>query len=323
MNFPAATFQLLVAPPAWGKTQLFHTWVKESGVQFLYISPLRALAEEVKRQNEKVWVVLPEELLQVDWEGLQKAQPNLVVIWDEIHLVEKWGESFRHAFLEAWYGYCLSGLAGVGFTATLLPETLNFLTETLAQNFTHIIMGDAGNFQYKNKPKATLGGPVSWIKELITDDIEGMSLIFCQHRDAVDEWVENLQHKGLVAWGCKGGETAQFQNRLQSSALPQVIVSTSCLSHGINLPQLARVILLDECAPDWMVHQMRTRAGRRGDAFEVWMSWKLQGLKNSERVVAFLRLLIRVMMNRLELFIKANWYDPGRDCHSDYSTKRT
>ena len=323
MYFPAATFQLLVAPPAWGKTQLFHLWIKESGCEFLYISPLRALAEEVKRQNEKVWVVLPEELLQLDWEGLQKTKPNLVVIWDEIHLVQLWGESFRHAFLEAWYGYCLSGLAGVGFTATLIPETLDFLKETLSQNFTHLISGDAGNFQFKHLPMATLAGPITWMTELIADDLIGMSLIFCQHRHAVDVWVEKLQQLGLVVWGCKGGETSQFQVRLQSEKLPHVIVATSCLSHGINLPNLARVILLDQSAPHWMVHQMRTRAGRRGDAFEVWMSWRLAGLSKRERLVAFLRLLIRVMMLRLKLTIKANWYDPGRDCHSDYSAKRT
>jgi superfamily II DNA helicase RecQ len=284
---------------------------------------LRALAEEVKRQNEKVWVVLPEELLQLDWEGLRKAKPNLVVIWDEIHLVQLWGESFRHAFLEAWYGYCLSGLAGVGFTATLIPETLDFLKETLSQNFTHLISGDAGNFRFKHLPMATLTGPITWMTELIADDLIGMSLIFCQHRHAVDVWVEKLQQLGLVVWGCKGGETSQFQIRLQSEKLPHVIVATSCLSHGINLPNLARVILLDQSAPHWMVHQMRTRAGRRGDAFEVWMSWRLAGLSKRERLVAFLRLLIRVMMFRLKLIIKANWYDPGRDCHSDYSAKRT
>jgi superfamily II DNA helicase RecQ len=277
----------------------------------------------IKKQNKEVWVALPEELLHIDWEGLQRHKPNLVVIWDEIHLVHLWGESFRHAFMECWYGFCLSGLAGVGLTATLIPETIDFLKQTICENHTHILIGDAGNFTYKNQPNLCLAGPNEWLIELLTDDLIGISLIFCQHRDAVDEMVKHLQQSGFVSWGCKGGETQQFQLRLQSEDLPQFIVATSCLSHGVNLPSLRRVILLDKSAPNWMVHQMRTRAGRRGDTFEVWMSWGLSGLTKRERLVAFLQLLMRVMMMRLKLIIKANWYDPGRDRHSNYSAERT
>ncbi|MBY0518302.1 MAG: hypothetical protein K2P81_15435 [Bacteriovoracaceae bacterium] len=309
MNFPSQVFQLLIAPPAWGKTRLFRQWCENEAERFLYISPLRALAEEVKSLNSKIWVVLPEEILNLNWEEMARAKPNLVVIWDEIHLVPEWGLTFRHAMMESWYGFCLSGLAGVGLTATYNKSTCDFLIESLNQNYSHLLIGDAGNFKFKNPPAKWCVGKKRNIEKLIEEKLSGRTLIFCESRNEVDQWHRKLSHQFRV-WPCKGGETKIFREKLKHESPPDIIVATSCLSHGINLPQLERVILLSESFPDWLNHQMRTRAGRRGESYEIWCTWNSCDQNLYLRLFSWLRLLKRVKMLELRQAFSAWWYGP-------------
>ncbi len=318
--FPQHVFQLWIAPPAWGKTKKIMELVHSGEEEFLFISPLRALAIEVQSKCSVLNTVLPEEILNYDWENISNVKPNLIVIWDEIHLMLRWGESFRPAYLEAWYGFCVSGLRGIGMTATLDAEVKDFLLSTLKHSHEYLLIGDAGNFSFHNKEIKYFLGPQSWREELIPSLKE--TIIFCPHRHDVDHWVEVLEMQEIRSWGCKGGETKAFQERLSIESPPDIIVATSCLSHGVNLPKLKRVVLLDESAPWWMLHQMQTRAGRRGGEFEVWSSLKHPNVSMKMRMNAFLRLFLRVMMSRLVLTLKAWIYGVRRTSYSSYSTKR-
>jgi superfamily II DNA helicase RecQ len=310
MIFIPQTFQLLIAPPAWGKTRLFQSWLAENEARFLLVAPLRALATEIQASCPRAWVALPEELRALDWEALARERPDLVVVWDEVHLVYEWGLSFRHALLEAWYGFCVSGLAGVGLTATLTGEVELFLRDTLRENHHHLLTGDAGNFLFKHRPTGWCWAPRPWVEELLREKLPGRTLIFCRHRQEVDRWCARFSARGIRAWGCKGGETREFSRRLGTEAPPDVIVATSCLSHGVNLPALDRVVLLDRQAPAWMVHQMRTRAGRRGEAFEVWTTWGVASVPLRHRPRALLRACARVMMNRARTHLSAWCHGP-------------
>lgn len=311
MEFLPHTFQLLLAPPAWGKTRLFASWTQAPGAEFLFISPLRALALEVQAANPSVWVALPEELVRLDWEGLAREKPRLVVVWDEVHLVPEWGLTFRHAILDAWYGFCVSGLAGVGFTATLTPATREFLATSLAENHQWLLTGDAGNFAFKTAPTRTLAGPRSGLRELVVAHAgRGRTLIFCATRGEVDQWLADLKDTDVRVWGCKGGETAAFAARLAQGRPPDVIVATSCLSHGVNLPALDRVVILDGSAPHWLRHQMQTRAGRRGESYEVWVRWETESLTLAQRLLAIVRFSGRLLQHRFQQTIRANWYEP-------------
>ena len=321
IHLPYHVFQLWIAPPAWGKTRLIRELAQSFEYEFLFISPLRALAIEVKAQCPGLNTVLPEEILNYDWESLAHLKPNLIVIWDEIHLMKEWGESFRPAYLEAWYGFCLSGLRGIGMSATLTTDVKSFLMSTLSQNYQFILLGDAGNFTFHNNDITYLLGPLHWRQEII-ENFSHQTIVFCSHRYQVDLWEKKLNQLGINAWGCKGGETKFFQERLARESTPQIIFATSCLSHGVNLPKLKRVILLDDSAPWWMIHQMQTRAGRRGGSFEVWGSLRHPNLGLVERIVAFLRLGLRVMICRLKSTMKAWLYGVRGISYSGYSTKR-
>ncbi len=319
-HFPQHVFQLWIAPPAWGKTKQIMELVKSGEEDFLFISPLRALAIEVKNQCPVLDTVLPEEILNYDWLSLARLKPRLIVIWDEVHLMLKWGESFRPAYLEAWYGFCLSGLRGIGMTATLDDDVKDFLLSTLSHSHTHLLVGDAGNFSFHNKQVRYFLGPKQWREELIPTCTK--TIIFCPHRHQVDQWAERLAREGVRAWGCKGGETRAFQERLSRETVPDIIVATSCLSHGVNLPKLERVVLFDQAAPWWMLHQMQTRAGRRGGTFEVWSSLSHPNVSFISKMRALLRLFIRVMINRFIRTLKAWLYGVRGTGHSSYSPKR-
>ncbi len=332
--FLPGSFILLVAPPAWGKTHLFRQWLEEHPRPFLYVAPLRALVEEVRRDlaehpghlvprhsldgdtwrrwarpapHARVVVVTPEQLGSFPWEDLASQVPAAVVVWDELHLVPTWGESFRETLLEQWWGYCASGLAGVGLTATWSPASHRFLRESLAGHFETLMEGDAGNYAYKCAPKRWLWGPRPWLEELLREAPAGRTLVFCAHRAEVDRWVARFTRRGLATWGCKGGETVEFRRRLSEGPAPRVIVATSCLSHGINLPSLDRVVLLDAGADPDFAHQMATRAGRRGEDYEVWCVWG-GGARPASRGRALLTLAWRVMMGRLRSSAREWWH---------------
>ncbi len=322
MDFIAQTFTLLIAPPAWGKTSFLVELMEANPDRYLFISPLRALALEVKSRAPRTWICIPEEILTLDWQGLKAAHPELIVIWDEVHLICEWGLTFRDALIESWLGYCSTGLAGIGLTATFQRQHQEYLNETLSMEFTHLLIGDAGNMEFRFRPRAWLWAPSAWLQRFLLAAPEGRTLIFCRYRGEVDVWVTRLAHRGLEAWGVKGGETRQFQERLASEAAPAFLVATSCLSHGVNLPSLARVVVLDSRVPNWMLHQMSTRAGRRGEAFEVWGDWRLLKRSRHGRIGGLWRFLGRAAQHFLAEALARWWYDPRRHCDSDHPSER-
>jgi superfamily II DNA helicase RecQ len=346
--FIPSCFALLIAPPAWGKTRLFHRWLSEEPRPYIYVSPLRALADEVLaslpsgvfgRRPEpssaqeswrawaqvagaKVMVVTPELLVSFDWEGLARESPRTVVVWDEVHLVGLWGESFRPAMLEAWWGFCASGLAGVGLTATLDAACDDFLRRSLEGVYETLLVGDAGNFAFQTPPAGWLWGPPRWIEQLLdVDETDPRpALIFCAHRQEVDDVVARLTARGLRALGCKGGETPKFRARLGESDQWDFLVSTSCLSHGVNLPSLRRVIFLYPEKNPTLFHQMCTRGGRRGEPYQVACPWGV-GV-NFARMRAFRSLAIEVMMLALLRMFEDWWYGTRGHRHTGHPPER-
>lgn len=349
--FTKNSFFFLTAPPAWGKTRLFREWVEQYKLPFLYVSPLRALANEVMssladhpglmklaiKNDVETWikwsnitnqshilVVTPEELGEFDWQGLARKVPSAIIVWDEIHLVPHWGFEFRERLLQSWWGYIDCGLCGVGLTATADKEFKGFLLDSLdGKNWT-LVLGDAGNFQFKNKPKSILTAPASWIKIIMNECIEektGNTLVFCAHRNEVDHQVKYWSQRGIQVLGCKGGETVEFQNRLSRTKGKVVIFSTSCLSHGVNLPSLEHVFVLYEEKNASMFHQMITRGGRKGESFEVLHPWP-ESLPCRDKVQSLCKVLKRVFVAQVWLFMGELWHGNRRTSDTSYTPKR-
>jgi superfamily II DNA or RNA helicase len=129
----------------------------------------------------------------------------------------------------------------------------------------------------------------------------GVTLIFCRYRQEVMKTTLDLRTRGRVVWSCIGGESAAFSERVRNEAPPEFIVSTTVLSHGVNLPKIVRIIFLDPVnSLDFWI-QMVARGGRRGEKFDVYSLEKPVGIKWN-RFTNFLAIL------QLSFKMKAHQY---------------
>ena len=281
---------LLTSPPASGKTFWIKSFCKEFPDSVLVISPLRALADECRRQwKSSILVMTPEE-----WLG-KKIFPS-VVIFDEFHLLGYWGSSFRPVLWEVLYELSLTAELVLGLTATLSAEFREVVT-ALSPGFGRMDWIDVGNQKLRFRPRRYLRLPRRLLQETILHlRPSGTTLIFCPYRKDVEDWQRKLTRRGYRVWSCRGGEAAAFSLRVQSEAPPDFIVATTVLSHGVNLPEIRRIFFLYplENIDFWI--QMVARGGRRGEAFEVFALEAPHGLRwswvRNLASVIFLRLAI-------------------------------
>jgi superfamily II DNA or RNA helicase len=291
---------LLTSPPASGKTFWIHSLAEVVPEKVLVISPLRALADECRKNwNERINVMTPEE-----W--LVKKSAAEIVIFDEFHLLSYWGNTFRPVLWEVFVSLSLEAKLVIGLTATL-SELILEEAQLLNCYFDEIIWADHGNQTLKWKPQSY----VCVSKNLMTrilfqQDIQGTGLIFCRYREEVLAWEKRLTSFGFRTWSCLGGEAAEFGKRVSSEAPPDFIVATTVLSHGVNLPTITRVFLMYPVGNIDFWIQMIARGGRRGEVFDVFALEHPHGLrwsrgKNLMRILILeLRLFISVLLNQLE-----------------------
>ena len=287
-------FCLLVAPPAWGKTSLllnlFKSEVLEQG-PWLYISPLRALANEfyarargiyktllvrsqkdferLKTQSFQVIIVTPELLSEEVLGFLKERRPRVVL--DELHLFFLWGERFRPQLLECLFLVASFELEILALTATWLSSIEKRWKWELEFHHDFKVF-DFGNFSFANAPVKTFFYTES-LRFLFPFQLwlalkqKKKVLYFCRTRNEVDRWMEYSFRHGIKALGCVGGKTEDFLEKLKNLREPQVVFSTTALSHGVNLPPFDHVFLSYgvNCPAFWL--QMASRGGRRGEPF--------------------------------------------------------
>jgi superfamily II DNA helicase RecQ len=269
-------FILLSSPPASGKTYWISEFFAESKEEILVISPLRALADECRNKwGERVRVETPE-----SW--LAEKKTSRIIIFDEFHLLFYWGDSFRPSMWECFYALSNSCELMVGLTATVSQEIEEELPK-FANCFHKMFWVDHGNQKLKNLPTKYLRLPNrQMMKRFILNSkpsADGVTLIFCGFRQEVMSTTLKLRKKGHIVWSCVGGESAAFSERVKNEKPPQFIVSTTVLSHGVNLPKVVRIMFMDPVnSLDFWI-QMVARGGRQGEGFEVYSLEKPVGIK--------------------------------------------
>lgn len=303
--FSPNLFTLLTAPVAKGKTRLIVDYYRDHQMRVVFVSPLRALANEVysklkeekgtyllggETSNDEVCVnflqkkkaflvttmeLLSEELLEAIAES---AQPTLFVL-DEFHLFYHWGENFRPILHDRFLAILSSGAPVLGMTATMSEELILKLDSDLAYHADQWIRIDYGNHQLHRAPKkihcyAHLNPKIfnrSMWGELKIKDSNEVYLIFCSYRSEVDELVTRARRMGLKALGCVGGEVEKFLNDLEvTEGKIDCIFSTTTLSHGVNLPEIKKVFINYEVKNYDFWLQMIGRGGRQGSEYEVY-----------------------------------------------------
>ena len=301
---------ILTAPPASGKTHLISSLIEEFEHPFLFISPLRALANEcLAKWGESCLVMTPEE-----W--LTKGQSSRVVILDEFHLYFYWGNSFRPKMWEAFYELVQETELVIFMTATLTEEMREEI-KTFSCHFDQMTWVDHGNQRLKNRPHQYYkASSASWMESYLLNhspqSSSGVNLVFCAYRSEVMKWEKLLKQQGFSVWTCVGGEASAFSLKVQTEKPPQFIVATTVLSHGVNLPNISRIFFLYQVKNLDFWIQMVARGGRKGESFEVFALENPVGIKWSKlfNSLAIARLSLKMKLHHLmkqieEWFLKA------------------
>lgn len=300
---PDSSFVLFLAPPAWGKTRMIEELWREGERGIVFISPLRALALEVherfKKSKEvfylegqsewrevqknfhkasKPFLIATPECLQSEfYDYIESLEKRPLIVIDEFHLFYLWGESFRPILFESLMSLALSKAPILGLSATMEPKLIERWKFEFSLSMDHLFLINLGN-QTLLKPPSYKHFYFSFFPEMfrrrfiyeLLHQKKDTFLYFCSRRSEVDQWLDFCERRNIRALGCKGGEVQSFIEALKHCPEPQVIFSTSALSHGVNLPPLSKVFIGEALGRKDFWLQMAGRGGRKGETYELF-----------------------------------------------------
>lgn len=311
---------ILTAPPGWGKTYKLLDAIKNSAKNVLFIFPLRALCDEVQisstkfginclniRSDKDLLCLKSKEykLVISTPEMVKTVEPfmrNYVVVLDEFHLFYYWGDTFREKMLNLYFELTSYGLPVIFLTATLSENLKTRLETELKYNYQNIYHMNFGNQKIKNIPSNTFFYPKA-LKAWLLDDIKfskkrGLSLVFCRYRSEVVEWKKVLEEMGHSVLSCVGGEAAEFILKLNGSKIPNFIVATSVVSHGVNLPNISQVYFTSKVDNFDFYVQMVGRGGRTGGEFSIH-TFNKEYFSRFQLFTGFIKILLKRLGNRV------------------------
>lgn len=305
--FYPSCFTLLTAPVASGKTRMVVEFYRENKLKIIYLSPLRALANEVfanlKKQEEKniylaggdlpllecfekfiekekAFLIATAELLSDEFiEELSTLDQKVLFVIDEFHLFYYWGESFRPILHDRFLSILNFYFPILAITATMAETVMTQLKSDLVFYQDFWIHIDYGNHQLHREPAQLLSfnglkphfiQKAFW-RELRLKNEKDIFLYFCAYRSQVDELTARSRRLGFKAIGCVGGEVENFLEEVElNKGKIDCIFSTTTLSHGVNLPEIKKVFIDYEIKNYDFWLQMIGRGGRQGSAYEVY-----------------------------------------------------
>ncbi len=300
--FQKSTMALLLSPPATGKTSLIIDIFKQKIQKVIYISPLRALAEEFymrvkkcgevyivssfsesrvkvkKFKNSKnALIIITPELMDSDLFWIIYIQSPLVVV-DEFHLFFYW-RSFRPVLWETCMGLANIDARVLALSATFSKELLLQFEHDFLLGMNNLYLMDFGNQKLKNYPIINktfsnngLGKRVlnKYLIFELFEKFNGTILYFCRYRSEVDIWLKFCKKNNINAIGCVGGESLEFSRQLKKRQDIKCIFSTIALSHGVNLPMINKIFISYNVENHDLYIQMVGRGGRKGEKFELY-----------------------------------------------------
>jgi superfamily II DNA helicase RecQ len=280
---------LLIAPPASGKTHYLTQLMRDYPNQkIIFLSPLRAIAEEMQHKVLALNISCqflkakqPLEPAQFYISTIEMFSPDYLkilkdawVVFDEFHLIYLW-ENFRPHLTELWRELVLSQQALVLLSATISALCMERLRQEMVLNDRQLWIIDYGNFQYKYSPQICYFPHLSamMLSMLKHESEKKNALLFCTYRQQVKQLSQQLDTFEIHNYQCVGGEAAQFNQQLQAKSA-HLVLATSVLSHGVNLPIIKHVYFLQKSSSAELDLQMQTRGGRDGSGYNVYFILK-------------------------------------------------
>lgn len=291
---------ILTSPPASGKTYWIQSFQEQWAERLLVISPLRALANEcIEKNGSTTDFMTPEEWM------VKKTRREVVII-DEFHLFFYWGDTFRPVMWEAFFEISLHADLVILLTATLSPDMCDEL-KNFSLHFDEVNWLDRGNQRLKFFPSRYVKAlSKEWILEEIrcSKKKESVKLIFCEYRNEVFQLEKELCSLGYQCISCVGGEASEMAKKLKDNPSPDFIISTTVLSHGVNLPDIQKIFFTYPLKNMDFWIQMVARGGRRGEKYEVYALERPYNLKYSriKNIFILFLLTLRQKLSARSLF---------------------
>ncbi len=286
---------LLIAPTGWGKTTLLLELIENSDKYWIYLAPLRALANEfylrardlsgvfnIKTAKEarelaksglslKLIIITPELLNE---EILKKFDGRLNVVFDEIHLFSYWGDSFRPKLRESFEDILISQASTLCLSATMNDSLIESWKNDCQRNCDANYLINLKNHTLKNNPRRRFYVPhlfkQTFWPEIKAKKVPYTKLIFCAYKNEVHALERSLRSEGFEVISAVGGETSIFGLKLQDCPKPDFIIGTTAISHGVNLPKISLVYIGYPVKNYDFFIQMIGRAGRRDEVFDIY-----------------------------------------------------
>tara|TARA_Y100000385_G_scaffold258167_1_gene285961 strand:- start:502 stop:1584 length:1083 start_codon:yes stop_codon:yes gene_type:complete len=329
---------LLIAPTGWGKTTLLLDLVKNSEKTWVYLAPLRALANEFYIRSSKAikgtilishhyevqemissglktkLLIITPELLSEKLIQYFKIGTNYV--FDELHLFYYWGGTFRPKLIECYEDVLSTGNSCLSLSATMSDELVKRWEIDGRLNSERTIKINLNNHTLKKDPRETTYIPKPFAKlfmnELIFKKTRFSKLIFCAYKDEVMSLKNRLEGLGFCVVTCIGGQTQLLAGELSRKPKPDFILATSAASHGVNLPKISIIYLSYKIKNYDFWVQMCGRGGRQGEEFRVFT-------RDKYRITTIGWLLSFLYLLKLKLWSKLYPYELRRYLNSQNS----
>lgn len=326
LNIQSEQAMLVIAPPGWGKTYKLLNAIKKHKRKTVFVFPLRALCDEVYLSSIKLGINTCNcrtlaDFRKVDWDYIDLVlttpecidenpeaylPSDTVLILDECHLIYYWGESFRERMFDCYLSLLSLELPLLLLSATINFELLEKFTSHLELNYQDIFKCDFGNQKLKNMPKSVFYYPRvlkhHLMNEIYFSNNSKTSLVFCKYRNEVFELSQKLEAMNYKVLSCVGGEAKEFVEKLQITEQLDFIVATSVVSHGVNLPEISKIIFTYKIENLDFYIQMLGRGGRDGSDFEVH-THNLNYFSRSSILLQIPRQIFKIVSNRLNSYL--------------------
>jgi hypothetical protein len=299
-----------LASPSWGKTTLIIN-LFESKVfkKIFYLSPLTALNleffEKLKVKNIPCYIFQQDGEVKLDLEllsnGILISTPEKIIFSQKLEVIQDWAEIIIvdefHLFL-LWEHFrpnlreCWMWLSHVDKNVLLLSGTFvwetwykNLDAKLWLQNTDRCFKLDLHADQLLCSPAKEWIISSTWrsiflmmIKIVLIYFTSMKILIFFPRRNQVLRWERWCRKYHVSFLSCLGGGALSFMEKLKQVQSPSVILSTSVLSHGVNLPSRNLVVVFGNSWTQEMWKQMKSRGGRSGEKYyflsekQLWMN---------------------------------------------------